>query len=662
MSAVELTPGQQIGRYRITARIATGGMAEVFLVRTEGQAGFRKNLVLKRLLPHLGKDPQVVEMFLNEARINALLDHANIVHVFDLGQEGNANYMVMEFLDGRPLSEIQTTARDRGEEVPLPIGLKVLADACAGLAYAHEFAEQGKPLGIVHRDFSPDNIVVTYDGRVKVVDFGIAKAASIANQSEPGTLKGKYFYMSPEMVLGEPLDHRADIFAVGVILYELLTGQRPFLGESPREILGLIARCQPVTPTSIAPDVPPDLEALVLRCLARHPDHRPKSAKDIRAALEAHLIASNSMPSAADLGAYVERLFPAASDPERARLANLRKQEPSWPITSSAPSSSPSLGRRRQRLRLAAIIGGGALLVGAGGTAAVLALRSPPVNPKKLFTQGQEMLAKDPKAAVKLLRKAAAAAPGDTKVSMALGNALIASGDSGAAEDLANDLLKKTPNLWQAHDLLGDAYQAKRQGARAEEQFNLAAEMAPRDPEPRLHLGDLYVAMGDLPKAAESFEKARTLAPRDKTAVLRLGQVKARTGDWTGAIALLSQTTKAMPDDMEVRSELGYALYQANQDQKALAELLTVTKRAPSYAKAYYYLGFVYYHLGQNQKAIDSYLEAAAKDPGFADAHAALGDLYAQLGRSADAAREYRAALKIDPKHDGATEGLKHVQ
>lgn len=650
---------QIIGRYRVTARIATGGMAEVLLAQHEGPEGFRKTVVLKRLLPHLAKDPQVVAMFLNEARIAGRLDHANVVQVFDLGQDGDQFFLAMELLDGRSLSEVRKSTSRRSYPLPLAFGLKVLADALAGLHYAHEATDdEGTPLGIVHRDFSPDNILVTYDGRVKVVDFGIAKAAAIASHTEPGTLKGKYLYMSPEMVVGEPLDRRADLFAAGVILYDLLTGRCPFISDNPVEVLALIQRCEPAPPSVHNARAPPDLEALTMRCLARQPDDRPATAQEVRAAIEANLSARGTLPTAADLGAYLERVFPAQSDPDRRRLAQLRKQDRGSTTAPTPPKAVPTPTRRRRR---AVRIGAGvAVLVALGGGAAI-ALRAPsaPDNPAELYRQGVKLAARDPAAAVQLLRRAVRAAPGDVRAAMALGGALIATGDADDAQELAADWTRKRPDLSAAHVLLGDAYRAKRQGAKAEAEYALAAQLAPKEPTPLKHLAELRVAMGDLPRAAEAFEKARALAPRDSALVVRLGQVKARLGDWTGAAALLAPAARSMPEDVDVQAELGFALHQTGQHAKAVAELLAATRKDPRHARAHYYLGFAHYASGQTQKAIEAYREAAARDPAFADAHAALGDLYAQQGRGPDAAREYREALRIDPKHDAATAGLR---
>ncbi|MHB1846959.1 MAG: serine/threonine protein kinase, partial [Deltaproteobacteria bacterium] len=271
-----------LGQYRLLARVATGGMAELFLGRREGPAGFRKTVAIKRLLPHLATEPQVVEMFLNEARIASRFEHPNIVQVFDLGEVDGSYFMSMEFLEGRTLADIAERAANAGELVPLGIVARVLCEACLGLHYAHEArGDGGEPLGVVHRDFNPSNVFVTYDGRVKVLDFGIAKVQSLSRQSEPGVLRGKYYYMCPEMIAGRQVDRRADLFAAGGMLYELLTGAHPFEADEVNALLAEIANCSPSPPRELDADVPAVLDSLCISLLQKHPSGRPATAQAV---------------------------------------------------------------------------------------------------------------------------------------------------------------------------------------------------------------------------------------------------------------------------------------------------------------------------------------------------------------------------------------------
>ena len=248
-----------IGKYKLVRLIASGGMAEVYLARQAGAAGFEKLVCLKRILPHLARDRQFVEMFLNEARLAARLDHPNIVSIHDLG-EANGNYFIaMEFIDGPSLRAVAKRAQERGERLPIAEVVKIVSMAAGGLHYAHDLAgPDGKPLGLVHRDISPDNVLVHRNGMAKVVDFGIAKAANSSGMTRTGTLKGKVAYMPPEQLRGDALDRRADVFALGVVLYEMLGGKRPWEGDSEVSLIGRIMTEDPQPLSVLRPEAPPD--------------------------------------------------------------------------------------------------------------------------------------------------------------------------------------------------------------------------------------------------------------------------------------------------------------------------------------------------------------------------------------------------------------------
>jgi serine/threonine-protein kinase len=214
-------------RFRVIAELGEGGMARVHLALARGPSGVNKLVVLKTLRSHLANDPACLEMFIHEGRLAARLNHPNVVQTYEVNEDGGRQVMVMEYLEGQPLSHVYARGRKSGQ-LPLEMYVRVLCDALAGLHYAHELADfDGKPLNLVHRDVSPQNIFVTFDGQVKILDFGIAKAAVNApNQTETGVLKGKVRYMAPEQIAGEALDRRADIFAVGAILWEVLADEK----------------------------------------------------------------------------------------------------------------------------------------------------------------------------------------------------------------------------------------------------------------------------------------------------------------------------------------------------------------------------------------------------------------------------------------------------
>ena len=262
-------------------------MAEVFRGVAESMRGFKKNVAIKRILPALTKNKKFVAMLLDEARLSLSLQHANIVQVFDIGHTEDTYFIVMEFVDGVDLKAILDWRRRIGKRVPVAHSLYVIMEICKGISYAHELTNQENeaPLGIVHRDISPPNVLMSKQGEVKVVDFGLAKATSQVEVTDPGVVKGKMSYLSPEAARGEEVDSRADIFAVGILLYEMLTGKRLFYGETDYQTVELVrnAKIPPLRPQN--PQVEPELEDIVRKALAKRKEDRFQSATDLQDAL-----------------------------------------------------------------------------------------------------------------------------------------------------------------------------------------------------------------------------------------------------------------------------------------------------------------------------------------------------------------------------------------
>ncbi|WP_208723227.1 protein kinase domain-containing protein [Corallococcus llansteffanensis] len=298
------------GSYQLLKRLATGGMAQIYLARRPGSDAPDKLLVLKRILPHLSENDEFVRMFLDEARIAARLAHPNVVQIYDLGAEGDTFFIAMEYIHGVDARRLWKRSETAGRPLPVPLVCRILLEASAGLDYAHRKTDAtGRPLGIVHRDVSPQNILVTFEGGVKVVDFGIAKAADQATVTRSGVLKGKYSYMSPEQAAGQRVDCRSDVFALGVVLHELLTGGRLFKRPSDMLTLGAVAECNVPAPSQVAPRVPADLDAIVLKALAKDPDARYQHAQDLQHALEGWLAAQAQPSGTADLAAFMKDLY-----------------------------------------------------------------------------------------------------------------------------------------------------------------------------------------------------------------------------------------------------------------------------------------------------------------------------------------------------------------
>jgi serine/threonine-protein kinase len=267
-------------RYRVVEKLESGGMAEVFRAESEGLQGFRKQVAIKRVLPHLSSKKKFISMFLDEARLSAHLSHSNCVQVFDIGVGDNAFFIVMEFVDGANLKSVIDVLKKSGRDFPVEAAVYISLEICKGLAYAHELTSpEGEPLNIVHRDMSPPNVLITKHGEVKIVDFGLAKANSQLEKSEPGIIKGKFSYLSPEAAMGQEVDVRTDVFAVGIILWELLAGQRLFLGDTDFQTVKRVQAAQVPPISSINKRVPPELQRIIVRALARDPAQRYSTAR-----------------------------------------------------------------------------------------------------------------------------------------------------------------------------------------------------------------------------------------------------------------------------------------------------------------------------------------------------------------------------------------------
>src|SRR5262249_36420326 len=308
-----LGQSDKLGKYEVIRQIAVGGMAELYLARTVGMEGFEKLVCVKRILPQYANNPSFVNMFLNEARLAATLHHPNIAQVYDIGQEQGEYFFAMEYVHGEDLGRLVAAAQESGVPVSLDCALTLVSGLCAGLPYAHERASRdGKPLGVVRRDVAQTNVLVSDDGAVKLVDFGIARAGGEPVQSAVGGLKGKISYMSPEQCRGKTaLDRRSDVFSVGTMLYELTTGRRPFIDETEYAVLQQIVKRVADPPSVVIPGYPPALEAIVMRALARDVNRRFSTALELQNQLEDYAHDNRLRVSPLVLARLMSTLFPA---------------------------------------------------------------------------------------------------------------------------------------------------------------------------------------------------------------------------------------------------------------------------------------------------------------------------------------------------------------
>jgi eukaryotic-like serine/threonine-protein kinase len=556
------TPHFWFGKYRLSSRLGTGGMAEVYAGRRKNDDGTLGHLVaVKRLLPHLAKDKSIVRMFLNEARVTAQIKHHNVVRIFDLGDVEGEPFISMELLDGRTWAELRDAEAERAKRMPLSIAIRILSEACRGLDAAHRATtDEGQPLALVHRDFTPENIHVGAKGEIKVIDFGIAKTSAWSMGTEPGTLKGKFFYMSPEMILSQPVDLRADIFAAGVMLYEQLCGRRPFTGATINDVVARIAAGNPTPPSVFDPSIPVACESVALKALQHDPRKRFQSLAEFADALE--LLDPEHLASAKDAQEYLTALFKSQNELKQANLLKAIEADPSIPnlqIVSDVPreptpaanNTPPPTGKNK---RVFVFVGLGAAL--AIGVAAAV------------FVKGNE---------IKELFK--------TNVAT------------------SSELLAKATAEINA-----------RNGKKAEATLDLAESLDANNAQVDALRAKLKEAQGDIKGALAALSKALEKAPLDDSYWNEKGRLLSASGRLDEAVEALQKAIKMNPS-ARAFSEYGSVLLRQNKLSEAQIKLEASLKLNAQNAEANYYLGSVLYQRGMRAKAKESFEKAIALEP-----------------------------------------------
>jgi len=339
------------GPYLLLERVSVGGMAEVYKAKEYGVDGFERTVAVKRILPHVAEDDEFIAMFKDEAKIAVQLAHGNIAQIYNLGNENESFYIALEYIPGRDLRAIFQKGQQAGKPMPVPQVCYVIMKICEGLDYAHNKKDKyQRPLSIIHRDVSPPNILVSYEGEVKLIDFGVAKAAGRASRTQAGILKGKFGYMSPEQVRGMPLDRRSDVFSVGVVLFETLTGTRLFQAETDFATLEKVRAVEVPRPTSLNPEIPKPLENIMYKALAREPETRYQSSIELHDELQAFMFAQGMFYSRKDLAGWMRVQYAREIELEKEKdkaQASLRPEMFEVPTGDQAESGTP--GPRRQR-------------------------------------------------------------------------------------------------------------------------------------------------------------------------------------------------------------------------------------------------------------------------------------------------------------------------
>lgn len=332
------------GKYLLLERVAVGGMAEVYIAKSFGVQGFEKMLAIKRILPTMAEDSDFIEMFIDEAKIAGQLNHANIVPIYELGKIGESHYIAMEYVWGKDLLQIMNRFRKLRKRMPGAMVALIAAKMCEALDYAHTKADRrGQPMEIIHRDVSPQNILVSYEGEVKVIDFGIAKAASRNTKTQAGVLKGKFGYMSPEQVRGKVIDRRSDLFAVGTCMYEMLTSDRLFMGESDFSTLERVRNADVRPLSQVLKDISPQLEGIVMKALSREPEDRHQSAAELQHELHDYLAQQRPPFGTSKLSTWLKSAFAEEIAEEKSKLDRLAAVGPPNSHDRKVAARAPSL-------------------------------------------------------------------------------------------------------------------------------------------------------------------------------------------------------------------------------------------------------------------------------------------------------------------------------
>ena len=342
---------RQFGPYRLVRQIAVGGMAEIHLAKTKGIAGFEKYCALKMIHPNFAEDEQFIQMLVDEAKIAVQLTHGNIAQTFDLGRVGDTYYITMEYVDGADLYKILRRGSERDLEMPLDVCAFIAKEIASALDHAHRKRDHtGRALGIVHRDVSPQNVLISYAGEVKLVDFGIAKATMKARQTAVGVIKGKYYYMSPEQAWGEVIDYRSDIFSTGIVLYEMITGQMLYLEEDLHKLLDMARKADIAPPSRLRRGVPPQLERIVMHALAKAPGDRYQSAGDFASDLERFLHAYAPVFTAGKVAGLIKQVLgdPAQAQPAEMSFPSIEMRDG---VNSTHPLDTADLVHEREEIR-----------------------------------------------------------------------------------------------------------------------------------------------------------------------------------------------------------------------------------------------------------------------------------------------------------------------
>jgi len=567
----------RFGKYLLVAKLASGGMAQLYRGKILGDQGFEKFIAIKQILPHLAEEKEFLSSFIDEAKLAALLHHQNIVQIYDFGSAEGAYFITMEYLFGKDLRVIAQKSKEKNLPFSIEHCLFIISRICAGLDYAHQLKDfQGKPLNIIHRDVSPQNIIITYEGDVKIVDFGIAKARSRSTITQVGMIKGKVAYMAPEQASGKNIDSRSDIFPTGILLYEMLSGKRMFTGDT-LQILAKVSRAEFDPPETAISNLAPKLYKILHQALAKDPEQRYQAGGEMLADLEECMFELSLRPTARGLAQYMKDLFkeeifaeeqvmrrgaetgPAEEiKPAIARDKQLAEKKPKPPIVSA--EKQPQEKQKKRGLLYAAVAA--ALVVVIGVVIAFWPKTAPVTSPVKDMQAASvpPSVAKPPEGAAPVPGKVSPpdSAKTTAKVSDSQARAKAlqneASGLLATQPEKAKSLLIESVQLdsssVQGHFQLGLVYMKLGDYPKAIDTYNKVAELDPQFPDTFFNLGYIYAKKKDYPKAEEMYGRVVKLAPAYlDEALFNLGMVQEKQGKKEQCIENLEQALEVNPNN-----------------------------------------------------------------------------------------------------------------
>jgi len=569
----------RFGKYLLLEKLAVGGMAQLYRGKITGIQGFEKLIAIKTILPHLSGEKELLNSFIDEAKLAALLHHQNIVQIYDFGPMEGSYFIAMEYLFGRDLRHIFSKSQEKNFPLSNELALFIISRICSGLDYAHQLRDfQGNPLNIIHRDISPQNIFVTYEGEIKIVDFGIAKAASQSTITQFGMIKGKIAYMSPEQASGQSIDHRSDIFSTGILLYEMITQKRMFTGPDTLQILAKVSKAEFEPPEVAHSGLSPKIYKILNKALVKDPDHRYQSCGEMLADIEECMFELSLRPSARSLSQYMKELFEeeittegrlmrdaAVADMDR-QLAPEKEVQPAGEGQEKpkiAPQAETPKTEKKRGILYAALA---VFLV------AIVVVFAFWFKGKSVTTPGKEVAVKPVQPSVTEIPKETAPGKASPTVAKEIERGPSPDAEAKALQDQAAGLMEKNPKeakslllkaikmdptSAQAHFQLGLVYMKLKDHPKAIEAYQKVAELDPRFPDALFNLGYLYAIKKDYSKAEEMYDRVVKLAPSYlDEALFNLGMVQEKQGKRKQSIESLERALSINPNNKMARKLL----------------------------------------------------------------------------------------------------------